>query len=152
MTPNDLPPGTPGWIVLGAFVIVGLNFLFRFLSQMSESAAKFLGPLGRRWRKAGLRRQEMRAAENTYRLESIENERDYFRTLAYHNASEKGNVEKHLEEFLAWYQRCDQPFHRDLRIRAAESGCELPPDWKPLSEWGHELPKPDQPVNEVEPT
>lgn len=128
MSPNDLPQGTPGWIVLAAFVIVGLTYLGRFLAEMSETWAKVLGPLGKRWRERGLRRQEQRNADNGGRLDAIESDRDFYRARA-------RRAEQQHEQFLRWYNECDQPFHRDLRIKAAESGCDLPPDWAPLSEW-----------------
>ena len=130
MNTHDLPPGTPGWIVLAAFIIVGLKYLFQFLSEMSESAARFFGPLGRRWRARGQARQAERAQESSRQLDIVERERDWFE--ARFNESEADSA-----KLMDWYLRCDAPFHRDLTIRAAEAGCELP-DWVPLSRWQRE--------------
>ena len=131
MSPSDLPQGTSGWIVLAAFVIVGLTYLGRFLAEMSETWAKLLGPLGKRWHARGQRRQAARAEiveQIPLRLETAEADRDFYRARA-------RRAEKQHEQFIEWYQKVDQPFHRNLRINAAEAGCELPPDWEPLSEW-----------------
>ena len=127
MSPSDLPDGTPGWIVLAAFVIVGLKYLGKFLAEASETWAKILGPLGKRWHERGARRQAERQAENSQRFESIESDLEFYRARA-------RRAERRNEQFLRWYNECDQPFHHDLRIAAAENACGLP-DWSPLSEW-----------------
>jgi hypothetical protein len=49
-------------------------------------------------------------------------------------AKRAATVESANREFMAWYSECDQRFHRDLAIRAAEAGCVLP-EWEPLSRW-----------------
>lgn len=131
-----LPPETPGWIVLAVAAAVGLKYLAQFLSEASESVAKILGPLGRRWRERGEQRMRERSETDQRRVSVMAADRDFFEARA--EASDKT-----LRHFMAWYTRCDQPFHRDLAIRAAEAGCPLP-EWEPLSRWrepesaGHE--------------
>ncbi|WP_019204597.1 hypothetical protein [Tsukamurella sp. 1534] len=122
-----LPPETPGWIVLAVAAAVGLKYLAQFLSEASESVAKVLGPLARRWRERGEARMKERADTDQRRVSSMESDLEYFEKRA--EASDKT-----LRHFMAWYARCDQPFHRELTIRAAEAGCDLP-DWEPLSRW-----------------
>lgn len=122
-----LPPETPAWLVLLVAVGFGLKYVAQFLSEASESVAKVFGPLGRRWRTRGEERARERAETVALRVSAITADRDYFEKLA-------GRSEEQRLAMLDWYNRCDQPFHQDLTIRAAESGCELP-EWVPLSRW-----------------
>ncbi|WIC89793.1 membrane protein [Gordonia phage Sapo] len=122
-----LPENTPGWVVLALFVAFGLKFLFQFLAEASESAAKLFGPLGRRWRSRAQERQAERQNEAPKLLQTVREERDAF-------ARRYRESEKNSQEFLDWYTNCDGPFHRRATLQAAETGCELPP-WVPLSQW-----------------
>lgn len=122
-----LPPETPAWLVLLVAVGFGLKYAAQFLSEASESVAKVFGPLGRRWRERGHERARERSETVALRVSAITADRDYFEQLA-------AESEEQRLAMLDWYNRCDQPFHRSLAIRAAEAGCELP-EWVPLSRW-----------------
>ncbi|AOE44375.1 hypothetical protein SEA_GHOBES_23 [Gordonia phage Ghobes] len=132
----NLPDNTPGWVVLALFVAFGLKYLFQFLAEASESAAKVFGPLGRRWRQRAQERASERAQESPRLLETVREEREAY-------ARRYRNSERANQEFLDWYTKCDQPFHRRATLQAAESGCELPP-WVPLSQWPPPEPQPEE--------
>ncbi|QPO17121.1 membrane protein [Gordonia phage Lilbeanie] len=129
-----MPEGTPGWLVLAAVIIVGLKYLFQFLSEMSESAARFFGPLGRKWRDRAEVRQQARQREDSGRAEALNDDLAYFQERASKADQRADAAESRASHMLDWYQEVDQRFHRELRIRAAESGCEMPP-WTPLSQY-----------------
>ncbi|RDB46208.1 hypothetical protein [Tsukamurella tyrosinosolvens] len=122
-----LPPETPAWLVLLVAVGFGLKYAAQFLSEASESVAKVFGPLGRRWRTRGEERARERAETVALRVSAITADRDFFEARA-------ETLEADRRHMMDWYNRCDQPFHRALAIRAAEAGCELP-EWEPLSRW-----------------
>lgn len=122
-----LPPETPGWLVLFVAIAIGLKYLAQFLSEANESFSKLLGPLGRRWRERGLERMRERAETSSFQLTAIADDRDFFKQRA-------ADLEAERRDLVGWYTQCDQPFHRELAIKAAEAGCELPP-WTPLSQW-----------------
>ncbi|QNJ58366.1 membrane protein [Gordonia phage YorkOnyx] len=141
MDPNSLPDNTPGWIVLAAFVLVGLKYLGQFLAEASETWAKILGPLGRRWRARGARRQVERAETAGGQLASLESDMKFYRARAH-------RFERRHGRFLEWYEQVDQPFHDDLHITAAEARLRLP-EWQRLSDWMRAHPEPiDQPTND----
>ena len=129
-----LPSETPGWIVLAVAAAVGLKYLAQFLSEASESFAKVFGPLGRRWRARGEQRMQERADTDTRRVSAITEDRDFFEKRSIEVEKRAVKAENDNKVFMDWYLQCDQRFHRNVVISAAEKGCPLP-EWKPLSEW-----------------
>lgn len=141
MDPNNLPQNTPGWIVLAAFIIVGLKYLAQFLAEASETWAKLLGPLGKRWRRRGERRQAERAETAGGQITSLESDVKFYRARS-------RRFERDHARFLAWYYEVDQPFHNDVTIAAAEAGARLP-DWQRLSDWMHDHPASEFVINDT---
>ena len=111
----------PEWLVGLVVIVVVLNWAGRVISEASETWAKLLGPLGRRWRARGLQRQEARAAERTARMADLEDVTRQRDTLADSLASCRQS-----QEITFDYLSYDTEWHRDVRLRAAESGCALP--------------------------
>ncbi|AON97391.1 hypothetical protein SEA_NYCEIRAE_28 [Gordonia phage Nyceirae] len=128
--PGEIAQHLPEWSVIIVVIAVALNYFGRMLSEASEWWAKVLGPLGKRWRERGLRRAEERRAARTVRLDEIEDmtrDRDYFKSKAYAN-------EDRLHLLEDGYLPYDAEWHRNARLRAIESGCDLP-EHKGYLEW-----------------
>ncbi len=120
--PNEIVQHLPEWAVIAVVVLIALNYMGRMAAEASESWAKALGPLGKRWRERGIRRQEERRAARTVRLdelEDLERDRDYFK-------SKSRKQEVRLMVLEDGYLPYDAAWHRDLRLTAVEGGCELP--------------------------
>ncbi|GAB3135739.1 hypothetical protein GCM10027289_29910 [Tsukamurella serpentis] len=130
----NLPADTPGWLVLAVTIGLGLKLLGQFLSEASEPWAKVLGPLGRRWRARGEQRRRERADADTHQVSALTADRDAFEAMAARHQRRAEAAESEMGRFMDWYTQVDQPHHREVAVRAAEKGCEMPP-WKPLSEW-----------------
>ncbi|QCG77036.1 hypothetical protein SEA_EWALD_27 [Gordonia phage Ewald] len=128
--PPEIGQHLPEWSVVVVVVAIALNYAGRMLAEASEWWAKVLGPLGRRWRERGIRRAEERRTERTVRLDEISDmtrDRDYFKTKAYAH-------EDRLHLLEDGYLPYDAEWHRNARLRAIESGCDLP-DHKGYLEW-----------------
>ncbi|WP_411815480.1 hypothetical protein [Gordonia sp. SND2] len=120
--PTDLPlDASPQWLVGLVVIIVILNWLGRAASEASESWAKLLGPLGRRWRNHGIARQAKRAAEHTARMADLEDMTRQRDSLASALLTCRQSQETAFD-----YLTYDAAWHREVRLQAAESGCELP--------------------------
>ncbi|VDR41456.1 Uncharacterised protein [Tsukamurella paurometabola] len=61
-------------------------------------------------------------------------DRDFYESQSEALAKRAATAESANRESMAWYSECDQRFHRELAIRAAEAGCVLP-ELEPLSRW-----------------
>lgn len=127
--PPQIAEYGPQWLVVAVLVIVVLNYVGRMLSEASESWAKVLGPLGRRWRERGSRRQQERAAERAAPadLKDMRRQRDYLDTEL-----EKCRM---ANDSRADYIEYDADWHRDLRLRVIESGCGELPQHKSWTQW-----------------
>lgn len=119
---NELAEYGPQWLVSGVVVIAIVAYTGRVLSEGSESWAKVFGPLGRRWRSRGLRRQEQRFAERDIRDIDLES-RD--RTIGYLSMQLDTCLDAHgpKDAFIEY----DAKWHRDIRLRAIDAGCDLEP-------------------------
>lgn len=112
----------PSWLVWGVAIVVGLNFALKTLAETSESWAKVLGPLGRRWREIGQKRQQERSDLREVRaadLADVTRQRDYFEARAQRCDADL-NVR---EDYIAY----DAKWHRETNLKAIEAGCEMPP-------------------------
>ncbi len=119
--PNEIAAVGPEWLVALAVALLVLNWVGRVLAEASESWAKVLGPLGRRWRERGIARQEARAEASAVRmadLADVTRQRDYLDV-------ELGLCRK-SNELRATYIEYDAGWHRQTRLRAIEAGCDLP--------------------------
>lgn len=128
--PNEIFTHLPEWAVIAVVVLVTMNYIGRMAAEASESWAKALGPLGKRWRERGIRRQEERKQDRTVRLDELEDvqrDRDYFK-----QKSRKQEVR--LVVLEDGYLPYDAAWHRDVRLSAMEAGCELP-EHKSYLEW-----------------
>lgn len=118
---TQLTEVAPQWLVLIVVVVVAINFIGRTLSEASESWARVLGPLGRRWRERGLRRQEARKELSESRaldLEDMKRQRDYLGEQLESCRSEHEPKDAYIQYDAHW--------HRDISLRAIEAGCEVP--------------------------
>lgn len=119
---GEFLPFAPEWLVIAITVLVALNFAGKTLAEASESWARVLGPLGKRWREIGQRRaserndlREVRAAD----LADVTRQRDYFEARAQRCDADL-NVR---EDYIAY----DAKWHRETNLKAIEAGCEMPP-------------------------
>lgn len=111
----------PEWLVLVVVLVVAFNFIGRVLAEASESWARVLGPLGRRWRARGLRRQRERAelAEDRSRdLDDLRRQNDYL-ACQLNSCRAEHEPKDHFIEY-------DARWHREVSLRAIEAGCEVP--------------------------
>lgn len=119
---NEFADHGPQWLVSAVIVIAIIAYAGRVLSEGSESWAKVFGPLGRRWRSRGLRRQEQRFAERDIRDVDLQT-RD--RTISYLSEQLDNCLDSHApkDAFIEY----DARWHRDARLRAIDAGCDLEP-------------------------
>ncbi|QWS68149.1 membrane protein [Gordonia phage VanLee] len=120
--PPEIAQYLPEWSVVLVVVAVALNYFGRMLSEASESWAKALGPLGKRWRERGIRRAEERRAVRQGRLDELddmERDRDYFK-------AKQRKTEDRLQLLEDDYLSYDAAWHRQVRLQAIDAGCELP--------------------------
>ena len=127
--PTEITQSAPEWVTLAIVVFVALNYVGRILSEASESWAKVLGPLGRRWRERGLRRQEERAAERTVRMADLDDMTRQRDALDSALGTCRSSQERQFE-YIAY----DAEWHRDLRLAAIEAGCQVP-EHKSFLQW-----------------
>lgn len=121
MDMSELLKVAPEWAVLLVILVAVFSWVGRIVSEASETWANVLGPLGRRWRDRGLARQEARAAERTARMADLEDmtrQRDTL-DVALKKCRESQEV---VYDWIDY----DARWHRDVRLRAAEAGCDLP--------------------------
>ena len=127
--PADVLSASPEWLVGLVVALVLLNWLGRVLSEASETWAKILGPLGRRWRGRAQHRQETRAAERTARMADLED------MTRQRDALDAALSDCRTNQSDAWdYIVHDADWHRRLRLSAAEAGCSIP-DHQSFTRW-----------------
>ncbi|WP_032380550.1 hypothetical protein [Rhodococcoides fascians] len=147
MTPEDIAKivsNNPTLLtILGVLLIAG--YVLKILSQASETSAKLLGPLGKRWREQGnraARRADARRSEDEKRRkEDNEVIRDLKARLEYFVAQVE-DLKAHGKEKEAAYEvkddylTYDAEWHALNKIHAAENGHEfLPPEHMSFNEF-----------------
>lgn len=128
--PREVLSAGPEWLVVLLAVLIGLKFAAQLISEASETGARLLGPLGRRWRERGLRRQEDRAKERTARMADLEDAERQRDSLA--ASLERSRRE---QETQAGYIEYDSMWHRDIRLQAIDSGCDKLLEHKSFLQW-----------------
>lgn len=111
----------PEWLVAIAIAILVFNWVGRMLSEASETWAKALGPLGRRWRNRGVARQEARHAERLGRMADLD-DMTRQRDALDHALDRCRKSQESTHEYLAY----DVDWHRNTSLSAIEAGCKLP--------------------------
>lgn len=127
--PTELAAVAPQWFVYIVVIIAAFSFIGRALSEASETYAKLFGPLGKRWRERGLKRQVERTAQRETRQYEVE---DRDQRIEYLN--EQLLQCRDESEYQSEYILEDTKYHRMINIAAAEAHCELPP-WKTYPRW-----------------
>ena len=121
IVPDEIVRFGPEWLVVLVVVLVGVNYAGRMLAEASETWAKLLGPLGKRWRDRGLKRQQERINERDARQADLED-----MTVQRDNLSKALSGCRRQEHLMSGYIEYDATWHRDTRLRAIEAGCEMP--------------------------
>lgn len=115
--PDDVAALLQGypWLLLVMLVAIVIRYVGQLLSEASESWAKVLGPLGRRWRSKAERRRVVEAADLADLRRQVDN-------LA-------PRVESMTEKVAMYddYLQYDANWHRDIALHGAERGWEFPP-------------------------
>ncbi|AXN53481.1 membrane protein [Gordonia phage Ronaldo] len=124
---NQIPDNAPSWLVLAFFIIIVAYQAGKFLSETSDFFVKVFGPVGRYWRRAGKRREEARAAargEDRAEFEDMAHRIKYLQK----RLVEVNSILEEQDNYILY----DTKWHRDLRLQAAESDCDLPEhvSWK----------------------
>ncbi|WP_109527278.1 MULTISPECIES: hypothetical protein [Nocardia] len=118
---NEIAQFAPEWLVGIVVVAFALKYVGQLLSEASETWSRLLGPLGRRWRANGLRRQQERVEAREIRQADFA---DVTRQLEYISTQleQCRAATESRDEFIAY----DARWHRDLNLQAIEAGCDLP--------------------------
>lgn len=118
---DDILQRAPEWIVGIVVILVAVNYVGRLAAETSETWARLLGPLGRRWRERGLRRQEVRVEQREARaadLEDVMRQRDYLAGQLDTCRTEHETKDSYLAYDARW--------HHETLLTAISAGCELP--------------------------
>ncbi|WP_032368601.1 hypothetical protein [Rhodococcoides fascians] len=123
MTPEDIAKivsNNPTLLtILGVLLIAG--YVLKIVAQASETGAKLLGPLGKRWREQGnraARRASTRRGEDNAVIADLRAQLDHFVTRV--ETLEKKSTQK--DEYLTY----DAEWHATNEIHAAEHGYDFP--------------------------
>ncbi|WP_146165192.1 MULTISPECIES: hypothetical protein [Nocardia] len=111
----------PEWAVGAVVILVAIGYIGRTAAETSETWARLLGPLGRRWRERGERRRQIRIEQREARaadLEDMTRQRDYLAGALDTCRSE--------HEATAGYLLYDARWHYDAELAAAAAGYESP--------------------------
>lgn len=122
--------------ILGILLIAG--YVLKIVSQASETVAKYLGPVGRRWREQGnrvARRAEARRVEDNEVIRDLKARLEYFveqvQDLKTHGKEKEASYEV-KDDYLTY----DAEWHALNEIHAAEHGYEfLPPKHMTFNEF-----------------
>lgn len=113
--------------ILAVLLIAG--YALKIISQASETAAKLLGPLGKRWRAQGdrvARKSEARRVEDNQVITDLNKRLEYFVKQVeglVRDSEEKARAYEVKDDYLAY----DAQWHADQSIHAAENGYEFQP-------------------------
>lgn len=118
---NEIAQFAPEWLVLIVVVAFALKYVGQLLSEASESWAKILGPLGRRWRANGLKRQQERVEAREIRAADFADVKGQLEYIA-DQLEQCRAASEQRDAFIAY----DARWHRDLNLQAIEAGCEVP--------------------------
>lgn len=119
--PPEITALAPPWAVGILVVALIILHLGRMLAEASETWAKVLGPLGKRWRDRGLHRRQERLDERDARRADLEDAVRQRDTLAHALDACRDN-----QDDLWGYMVYDADYHRRLALSAAATGCTLP--------------------------
>lgn len=111
----------PPWLLILVAAAVGLKYLGQALSEGSEQWARFLGPLGRRWRSRAERRAEQEAADLRSLKRQVGNLVKEVERLTRRD-QQRGINEARLRDYLVY----DADWHWRARMSAVGSGANLP--------------------------
>lgn len=106
--------------ILGFLLIAG--YVLKIVAQASETGAKLLGPLGKRWREQGdraARRASVRRSEENAVIVDLKAQVEHF--VARVKALEKNSSQ--TNEYLVY----DAEWHATNEIHAKEHGYNFPP-------------------------
>lgn len=103
------------WVLWVLGIVIVLKYVAQGLAETSDTAAKVLGPLGKKWRGRGQARREGEAADVASLKRQVE-----------HLETRLNEVEADREVAIA-YLEYDAQWHNRVRIWAAENGYTLPP-------------------------
>lgn len=113
--------------IFGIILIIG--YAMKIVSQASETASKYLGPLGRRWREQGnrsSRRAEARRSEENQVIQDLMARVEYF-VEQVEELKEHGRQKEAEYEVKDAYLAYDAAWHGNTKIHAAEVGYQFPP-------------------------
>lgn len=113
--------------ILGILLIAG--YVLKILSQASETSAKLLGPLGKRWREQGnraARRADARRSEENQVIQDLRARVEYF-VEQVEELKEHGRQKEAEYEVKDAYLAYDASWHGNTKIHAAEMGYQFPP-------------------------
>lgn len=113
--------------ILGVALIAG--YVLKILSQASETSAKLLGPLGKRWREQGnraARRADARRSEENQVIQDLRARVEYF-VEQVEELKEHGRQKEAEYEVKDAYLAYDASWHGNTKIHAAEMGYQFPP-------------------------
>lgn len=114
---GSLPP----WVLIVIAAVVLAKYLGQALAEASEQWAKFLGPLGRRWRGRAAKRTEEEAADLSALKRQVRNLAGEVKRLTQKDR-ERGAFEETCREYLVY----DAAWHFRAHLAAATSGTALP--------------------------
>lgn len=131
MTPEDIAKivsNNPTLLtILGVLLIAG--YVLKIVAQASETSAKLLGPLGKRWREQGnraARRADARRSEENQVIQDLRARVEYF-VEQVEELKEHGRQKEAEYEVKDAYLAYDAAWHGNTRIHAAEMGYQFPP-------------------------
>lgn len=113
--------------ILGILLIAG--YVLKIVAQASDTVAKLLGPLGKRWREQGnrtVRKAAVRRAEDNEVIRDLKARVEYF--VGQVEELKKHGRDREVEyEMKDDYLTYDAQWHADNNIHAAANGYEFPP-------------------------
>ncbi len=122
---DKLPP----WVLPVLAAVVFANYIARAAAESSETWARILGPVGRRWRSRAARRAEGEAEDIRVLKRQVSNlAREVNRLTA------KDQERREFEDKIRAYLTYDGTWHFRAQIAAASSGATLP-DHLSFTEW-----------------
>ena len=118
---DEILQRAPEWAVGAVVILVALGYIGRTAAETSETWARLLGPIGRRWRERGQRRQEIREEQRELRAADLA---DMTRQVDYLVGALDTCRTEH--EATAGYLLYDARWHHEAELAAAAAGYDSP--------------------------